>query len=50
MYIGLKLFGIAGFILGPLGLVIINTIVNEYKQRLNCNDENGNYENHITGI
>lgn len=27
MYIGLKLFGIAGFILGPVGLVIIVTIL-----------------------
>ncbi|NLJ96635.1 MAG: sporulation integral membrane protein YtvI [Clostridiales bacterium] len=27
MYIGLKLFGIAGFILGPVGLVIIITII-----------------------
>lgn len=35
MYTGLKIFGIPGFILGPLGLVIITTIVNEYKNRLN---------------
>jgi sporulation integral membrane protein YtvI len=26
MYVGLKLFGVAGFILGPIGLVIITTI------------------------
>ncbi len=41
MYIGLKIFGIAGFILGPLGLVIIITIVGEYKQRLNFCKNNG---------
>lgn len=34
MYVGVKLFGIPGFILGPLGLVIIITIVKEYYQRL----------------
>ncbi len=34
MYVGVKIFGIPGFLLGPLGLVIIFTIVNEYKQRL----------------
>lgn len=27
MYIGLKLFGVAGFILGPIGLIIIITII-----------------------
>jgi predicted PurR-regulated permease PerM len=34
MYVGLQLFGIAGFILGPIGLIIIITIVNESKERL----------------
>jgi predicted PurR-regulated permease PerM len=27
MYMGLKLFGVAGFILGPVALIIIITIV-----------------------
>lgn len=27
MYIGLKLFGVAGFILGPIGLIIIITVI-----------------------
>jgi predicted PurR-regulated permease PerM len=27
MYIGVKLFSIAGFILGPVGLIIIITII-----------------------
>lgn len=27
MYVGLRLFGVAGFILGPLGLVIITTVI-----------------------
>ncbi|MGB8455468.1 MAG: AI-2E family transporter [Anaerocolumna sp.] len=35
MYIGVKIFGIPGFLLGPLGLVIITTIVKEYKHHLN---------------
>lgn len=48
MYVGLKVFGVAGFILGPLGLVIINTIVNEYKDRLNFDDSNSSCENNIT--
>lgn len=30
MYIGLQLFGVFGFFLGPLGLVIIRTVVNTY--------------------
>lgn len=34
MYVGLQLFGIAGFILGPIGLIIIITIVNESKERI----------------
>lgn len=34
MYAGVKLFGFAGFILGPIGLVIITTVVREYKERL----------------
>lgn len=29
MYLGLKLFGIAGFLLGPLGLIIIMTVCND---------------------
>lgn len=28
MYIGLKLFGVAGFILGPLGLLLIRSLIN----------------------
>ena len=33
MYVGLRLFGIAGFLLGPLGLVIIMTVCKvEYKK------------------
>ncbi|WP_313130149.1 sporulation integral membrane protein YtvI [Anaerocolumna sp.] len=34
MYVGFKLFGLFGFILGPLGLVIIITIVKETEIRL----------------
>ena len=36
MYVGLKLFGIAGFLLGPMGLLIIEDFVDLYWQ------ENGN--------
>ncbi len=35
MYTGVKIFGLSGFLLGPLGLVIIITIVKESKERLN---------------
>lgn len=48
MYIGVKVFGIPGFLLGPLGLVIITTIVKEYKQRLNLNSSDSNYGNDTT--
>jgi sporulation integral membrane protein YtvI len=34
MYVGLKLFGFAGFLLGPLGLVIILAIIKESEERL----------------
>ena len=34
MYIGIRLFGFAGFLLGPLGLVIITTVVKETEARL----------------
>lgn len=34
MYAGLKIFGIPGFILGPVGLVIIITVVKEAQSRL----------------
>ncbi|MDD4111538.1 MAG: sporulation integral membrane protein YtvI [Herbinix sp.] len=54
MYIGLKLFGIAGFILGPIGLIIIITIfkgINEKKDldthnadKLYTLDKGGNLE------
>lgn len=30
MYVGVQLFGVTGFFLGPLGLVIIRTILNSY--------------------
>lgn len=39
MYVGFKLFGILGFILGPLGLVIIVTIVKEIEIRLSYREE-----------
>lgn len=39
MYVGFKLFGIFGFILGPLGLVIIITIVKETEIRLAYREE-----------
>lgn len=48
MYIGVKVFGIPGFLLGPLGLVIITTIVKEYKQRLNLSSSDSNYKNDTT--
>lgn len=33
MYIGLKLFGFAGFILGPIGLIIIKTVINVWNDK-----------------
>ena len=30
MYVGLKLFGFLGFILGPVGLLLIRDLVEEY--------------------
>ena len=30
MYVGLQLFGIAGFLLGPIGLLLIEEMVNLY--------------------
>ncbi len=44
MYIGLRLFGIAGFILGPVGLVIIITILNEINDKED-KDPNGEGSN-----
>lgn len=40
MYIGLKLFSIAGFFLGPIGLIIIITVVKVVIEKLR---ENSNY-------
>lgn len=34
MYIGIKLFGVTGFILGPLGLVVIKSIANEAEESM----------------
>jgi len=34
MYVGFRLFGFSGVILGPLGLVIITTIAKEAGERL----------------
>jgi len=39
MYVGFRLFGVLGFILGPLGLVIIITIVKETEIRLSYRRE-----------
>ncbi len=36
MYIGLRLFGIAGFILGPIGLITITAILKGVNDRENC--------------
>jgi predicted PurR-regulated permease PerM len=33
MYVGLKLFGIAGFILGPVGLIIIIAIIKSLNEK-----------------
>lgn len=35
MYIGFKLFGLAGFLLGPIGFILIETIVNIQKEKIN---------------
>lgn len=35
IYVGIRIFGFAGFILGPIGLVIITTVVKEAQKRLN---------------
>lgn len=35
MYAGIHIFGLAGVILGPIGLVMINTVFDECKKRLN---------------
>jgi predicted PurR-regulated permease PerM len=46
MYIGIKLFSIAGFILGPIGLVIITTIykvINEKREKSPGDEEDINY-------
>ncbi len=32
MYVGLKLFGLLGFLLGPVGLLIIRDLVEEYER------------------
>ncbi len=39
MYIGIKLFGLAGFILGPLGLVVIKSVAAEFEESMDfrCN-------------
>lgn len=34
MYVGIKLFGIAGFILGPLGLVVIKSVASEIEESM----------------
>ena len=39
MYVGFKLFGILGFILGPMGLIIIITIIKEIEIRLAYREE-----------
>lgn len=46
MYAGIHLFGIPGVILGPIGLVILNTVLKECKLRLNlCHvEENDSFE------
>ncbi len=38
MYIGLRLFSIAGFILGPIGLIIITTIVKIATEKVQASD------------
>lgn len=38
MYIGLKLFSIAGFVLGPIGLIIIITIVKVVTEKVEASD------------
>lgn len=46
MYAGIHMFGIPGVILGPIGLVIINTVLKECKFRLNLchNEKNDSFE------
>lgn len=46
MYAGIHIFGIGGVILGPIGLVIVNTVLKESKIRLNlCQlEENDSFE------
>lgn len=39
MYVGARVFGFAGFFLGPIGLVVILTIVKEVKEGLVLNNE-----------
>lgn len=43
MYIGIQLFGVTGFILGPLGLVVIKSVVYEVEESmgLQCSSEKG---------
>ncbi|MGN0164791.1 MAG: sporulation integral membrane protein YtvI [Lachnospiraceae bacterium] len=43
MYIGIKLFGVTGFILGPLGLVVIKSVVFEFEESidLQCSGKKG---------
>ena len=36
MYVGLELFGIAGFILGPMGLLLIRDLVDIYDSSLSA--------------
>lgn len=45
MYVGLKLFGVAGFILGPVGLIIIITILKGLCENRDSgtNEGNGSY-------
>lgn len=42
MYVGLQLFGFLGFILGPVGLMLIEDLVEEYWKNGNntCNKRN----------
>ena len=36
MYVGLELFGIAGFILGPMGLLLTRDLVDIYDSNLSA--------------
>lgn len=40
MYVGFSLFGFVGFFLGPIGLIIIITIMKEAKSRIKLNEKN----------